>query len=95
MRIANEIHNVIWILVNRCGKNQDEVSRMFGHSCNWSRNYMSRRDHKQITITENMIKCLNRLGYDIRLVKIEKPEKPERKEERDEETRVAAAEAAG
>ena len=95
MRIANEIHNVIWILVNRCGKTREDVSKMFGRNKNWSTDFMNRRDHKQITITENMVQCLNRLGYDIRLVKVGRPEKPKRKEEQDEKTRVEETAAAG
>lgn len=86
MKINEQLYKLCTILVKR-GIPASEVSEMLGKSKSWLYEFFYRKDPERLTINTKMIQSLNKMGYDIQIVKL--------KGESDEQKRVEETEAAG
>lgn len=68
MIVIKQLRQVIRKLAEK-GETWKEIGDLFNHSANWAYDWGNRKK-EQLIVDERLIAGLNRLGYDIRIVKI-------------------------
>lgn len=66
------LHKTCRVLVNKMGYRNKDVAALFGRSEQWVSLFIRNGPGDQIWITKDMLNGLRKLGYDIRIIKIEK-----------------------
>ena len=79
LRVGVQLRNVLWVLLNKCNKSKEDISKIFGRNKQWIDAYMNKSSYSQIVLTDHMVQGLNKLGYDVQIVKLER--KVERNEQ--------------